>query len=113
MIEQALQNTLGFGVKDFIEKAIEGGWIYHGVYEHMPVTFTIETGHLYYIEFKYGDHTPIEYAVGEFLLLPQAWKAVGKTEGWKDPSYAQDNSKHVHYHHRFIDELYKLSEDND
>jgi len=51
-------------IKQFIEKAIEGG------YDGYPEPFCIECGNY---EAKTG---------GDLFLDPKAWEAVGKVEGW-------------------------------
>lgn len=52
-------------IQDFIAKAIEGGWI-------------SQWGTMTHINLE-----PIKH---EILLDPEAWKAVGKVEGWPDTS---------------------------
>ena len=51
--------------KQFIEKAIKGGW----KVKEKEVVFSDE------IEFEFTEH---------ILLDPKAWQAVGKVEGWED-----------------------------
>jgi len=50
-------------IKTFIEKAIEGGWVYRG-----PDTV---------LQKSHATLNP-----SWILLQPEAWKAVGKVEGW-------------------------------
>lgn len=96
-IEQALQNTLGFGVKEFIEKAVGGGWDKPDFWfsgwakEGLPVPRMI---------------------MFEALLDPKAWEAVGKAEGWSEDMdlCEQDITPRNHAksnHYRFIDALYQ------
>lgn len=87
--------------QQFIEKAIKGGWKYRG-YEQYPqeVEFLpsvkdgdvvkewnpywfrmlITTNHFDGKPFNAIKQERVEY----ILLDPEAWKAVGKVEGWKD-----------------------------
>ncbi|MCP6727347.1 MAG: hypothetical protein KJI69_05060 [Patescibacteria group bacterium] len=69
MIEKALQKVLGFGSKEFIEKAAIGGWRSADLKTDVLITLTErtlkDTGYLH-----------------QSILDPLAWKAVGKVEGW-------------------------------
>lgn len=80
MIEQALIKTLGFGVKEFVEKAIEGGWIT-----------------LHYNNLDYSPSVRVQLLAAEcsheILLDPFAWQAVGKVEGWTGIEADKPNSK--------------------
>lgn len=58
-------------IEEFVEKAIEGGWIPKGM-ENTP-----ETRDPLYVMCNYF-HQPT------FLLDPKAWQAVGKVEEWSD-----------------------------
>ena len=97
-IEQALQNTLGFGVKDFIEKAIEGGWKKNCKGWHIWANQVTHTGT--------NGFNEQSLTFEQILLDPKAWKAVGRTEGWMY-KLGERNT----LHHEFIDELYKLDKE--
>lgn len=58
-------------IPQFIETAIEGGW--------WPKP------HHYAIEFVEGEPKERLTNYGAILLDPEAWKAVGKVEGWAEP----------------------------
>lgn len=88
-IETALQKTLGFGAKDFISRAIEGGWTVFG--QVKKDSFRIEYGP-HGIVVHYHD-TPTQkgffpsqhvrsWDYATVLLDPASWRAVGKVEGW-------------------------------
>lgn len=117
--EKALINVVGFGFKEFIEKAIEGGWEPHRY-----------VGELVHDLNKFG-LSDEETAL--ILQDPSAWRAVGKVEGWEgegcmnckefkkkglgehfciegSPSESRYPEDHYRYH-QFIDELYKLTSD--
>lgn len=100
-INTALENTLGFGIEEFVKKAIEGGW---------KKPFITNTRISTLARYK------TNYSV--ILLDPKSWQAVGKTEGWKEK--IEDNVVAVSYAgrvmrgndpewlenmHRFIDAL--------
>ena len=65
-------------IKQFIEKAIEGGWeskISHGK------DFSVGLdGEIFYTNLN--ENRVRTFGVGEILLDPKAWEAVGKVEGW-------------------------------
>lgn len=63
MIEQSLQKVLGFGVEEFIKRAVEGGWIPYSQINPVP---------------------ELSVARDAILLDPLSWQAVGKVEGWED-----------------------------
>lgn len=78
-------------IKQFIEKAIEGGW---------------KTGNHY----EFSDGT--RYDQSGILLDPEAWKAVGKVEGWKEDTHytvegvrVREGTNYVKNMHRLIDAL--------
>lgn len=67
-------------IKQFIEKAIEGGWVFRSSIKVYRVTFDHP---------KYPHSVTLDSAevivstlVHEILLDPLAWQAVGKVEGW-------------------------------
>ena len=64
--------------QQFIEKAIEGGWTWYGSADFKP-----------YDERQWLFHRSTRYCVEvvsteQIILDPEAWKAVGKVEGWKE-----------------------------
>ena len=59
-MDKILQKILGFGTKEFVEKAIEGGW--EEPYRCSDSFCNTDDAHLF--------------------LDPLAWQAVGKVEGW-------------------------------
>ena len=60
--------------KDFIKKAIEGGWNWKGVC----------------MKFELGGwfHLTKEPYFQYILLKPEVWQAVGRVEGWEGKTYA-------------------------
>lgn len=70
-IEQALQKTPGFGSKEFIERAVKGGWTPAGVNCVGKAPSWIKQAALTRSKF-----------VERYLLSPNAWHAVAKTENW-------------------------------
>lgn len=98
IIEEVLQKILGFGRKEFIEKAIEGGWK-NEAYEVLT----------------YPDRKD-EYMIGGVFIDPLAWQAVGKVEGWpnlREMGGRNDAFKPMLYFvwmmHRMIDALCEQS----
>lgn len=98
MIEQSLKKVLGFGVKEFVEKAIAGGWMpvvsYGSRLNWMKRFYLLPSAHeaVVFVARDDGDQPPLEelswkiaYAV--ILLDPRAWLAVGKTEGWGERTH--------------------------
>lgn len=83
-IENALRKVLGFGPKEFCQKAIEGGWIP----EKWPSTDKTIEHRLDSFRSMYEDETGDMYRAGfdhlshRAMLDPLAWAAVGITEGW-------------------------------
>lgn len=62
-------------IQTFIEKAIEGGWKYHG-----DVPIYNESIDQWYVSDKDGGYVAL---IEEVIFLdPEAWKAIGRTEGW-------------------------------
>lgn len=133
-IELALQKVLGFGVKEFIEKAIEGGSNLAGHYQNKDglgyPTWKYEEGYIYFRQTILGfGGDPMRYEwkvnVEVILLDPLAWQAVGKVEGWKQdtdvtewkqgeevlkPHHFREGKiihlgEWIHNMHRFIDAL--------
>lgn len=93
-IEQALQKVLGFGVKEFIEKAIEGGYFPKGMYgtrANYLKRFELLAPAREQVNFILrddGDQPPLESlsilrSYSDVLLDPLAWQAVGRVEGWE------------------------------
>lgn len=83
-------------IQQFIEKAIEGGWKdlhsfqhYNGYWARVSLkeTTVIENA-------ETGEEETVQVAqafkLEEILLDPEAWKAVGKVEGWHGYCYACD-----------------------
>lgn len=119
MIEQAFIKTLGFDVKEFIEKAIEGGWLPRSTQNilvgRIPVSGV-------FVEI-FSDDPWISSVrdrrqsirIEEIMLDPLAWQAVGKVDGWsgsgdkaKDNLMRYSDFEEQHwktYMHRFIDAL--------
>ena len=64
-------------IKDFIQKAIEGGW----------------ENKLFWFKVKESEDSPVEIVdtsmnnINSILLDPLAWQAVGKVEGWEKKHY--------------------------
>lgn len=106
-IENALKKVLGFGVKTYIEKAIEGGWEPHASNffdseeenQVIPKPYLIEVGdevtdfecphELFVLSFdeeKYPnvgfENSRLGFTLVGAFLSPSAWQAVGKVEGW-------------------------------
>lgn len=110
-IETALQKTVGFGVKEFIEKAIEGGW--KKGYPNFKVEKVNDCGLWLDCKGLLGDFK-FHYVREEILLDPLAWQAVGKVEGWKEDKYTRydhfDNMpEYKEKMHRFVDNLCQQS----
>lgn len=89
-------------IPEFIEKAIEGGWLipdnkyssFHGEYPRdsaleIEVTEYQDTTMIKFwhkkIDFGGGVYTSIPFT--QMLLDPLAWQAVGKSEGWNGPEF--------------------------
>ena len=63
-------------IKDFIEKAIEGGW--EKGHEKYTVLMNISEFHLLVVD---GDKSQT-ISFTRIILDPKAWKAVGVIDGW-------------------------------
>lgn len=80
-------------IKQFIEKAIEGGWEETVFHPHgkKPINVDWGTGRhkndLYACGEGFWDN-PIKINIDGIFLDPKSWQAVGKVEGW-------DNGKHI------------------
>lgn len=78
-------------IKQFIERAIEGGWNPKGILTHPDHRFWWWHKDLDGHEgLSWAFNHPIEnstsgMSIEEILIDPEAWKAVGKVEGWKSP----------------------------
>lgn len=68
-------------IQRFVEKAIKGGW---RLLEDVPVSFETYGGISTENKFVFFDGTYTYRTLAEVLLDPEAWKAVGKVEGWPD-----------------------------
>jgi len=77
--EKTLIKTLGFGIKTFIEKSIEGGW--NGKYELLHLSGVDNDGVM--LRHLTNKRRIKALIVTEILLDPKAWEAVGKSEGWR------------------------------
>ena len=93
-------------IKQFIEKAIEGGWeskISHGK------DFSVGLdGEIFYTNLN--ENRVRTFGVGEILLDPKAWEAVGKVEFWGDTVEAKSGQAYKtrdykEKMHRMIDAL--------
>ena len=94
-IEQALQKVLGFGVSDFVKKAIEGGWKSSRYPKYTTERLkhvsefwaSIETTERTFSE-EENKEVPVTFTVPPetILLDPLAWKAAGKVEGGRKES---------------------------
>ena len=74
--------------KDFIEKAVEGGWkdkdIYKGVTVESPQKYVS-----FWNSEECCDLYPFEgMNLNNILLDPLSWQAVGRVEGWEGKTYA-------------------------
>lgn len=80
--------------KEFIEKAIEGGWK-QDEKEFCTISFLEENGcngeMCFVIDNTYSCHITGErkgktkhYQTSQIILDPKAWEAVGKVEGWQE-----------------------------
>tara|TARA_R110000850_G_C9576213_1_gene425576 strand:- start:92 stop:388 length:297 start_codon:yes stop_codon:yes gene_type:complete len=82
--------------KEFIEKAIEGGWehysdvITYDEKENQIVTLTSPP-----------DNIVTKVRIEVFILNPLVWEAVAKVEGWDEPL----ESEYDIYMHQMIDHL--------
>lgn len=78
--------------KQFIKKAIEGGWddsiqvIIRNGFPLENILVILDSIHIRFLdpENKLGSGNPRGYTLEEILLDPLAWKAVGKVEGWSE-----------------------------
>lgn len=73
--------------KQFIEKAIEGGWKFGIDCSNAPNFKMYDYGFTFGIELKSDIH------IDTIVLDPLAWAAIGKVEGWHENS---QESKTVH-----------------
>lgn len=70
----------------FIEKAIEGGWVPKD-WNYPTIIFddVSNSGRVFMVSNEHGENGSWwEYAIEVCFLDPEAWKAVGKVEGWDD-----------------------------
>jgi hypothetical protein len=106
-IEQALQKTLGFGVKKFIEKAIAGWYEMENdeivETDGLEVTITDE-GYETALSGK-TKNTVTKFTIEQILLDPLAWQAVGKVEGWGKGKHGLMMYEWLTNMHRMIDAL--------
>jgi len=102
-------------IQTFIEKAIEGGWRKDLTEKPLctpEISYLVpEKEKVYGVWFRWGKknergelHSESrEILMYEILLDPEAWKAVGKVEGWPEALERQEAWKT--YMHRMIDAL--------
>lgn len=83
--------------KQFIEKAIEGGFM-----ENPNWSFKNEDQGIVIKRSKDGAITSI-ISIEQLLLNPLAWQAVGKVEGWKNTSDYMDTPKSKAYWYKMHD----------
>lgn len=78
-------------IKQFIEKAIKGGWIYRGGLDFQE-WHVYDKGNTfiraYFDESRDSVH---DIAWEEIFLDPKAWQACGKVEGWKTTEVSHGN----------------------
>lgn len=65
--------------KQFIEKAIEGGWDIDGI---DVSDYVLEEDGSFFFNIDTKNNDGIRSHLGLILLDPKAWQAVGKVEGW-------------------------------
>lgn len=71
-------------IKEFIEKAIEGGWFPVGKGFNTSYSWHAEDDyHTWVFDFDVDDVERARMDRAEILLDPKAWQAVGKVEGWE------------------------------
>jgi len=106
-------------IKQFIEKAIEGGWEAWGhCTDSCPekATFEVSVDGKTMVahedtSFAANAHDQVAYPTSDMLLDPLAWKAVVKVEGWAiHEEYDSDGNckpgtEHIQRMHRMIDAL--------
>lgn len=91
-------------IKEFIEKAIEGGC---EPFNTLHMEYAEET-HVFGDELVVvaGDGLPYRRNIYQIFLDPKAWRAVGEVEGWKNGAY--EKMLMVHWEvkmHQMIDAL--------
>lgn len=95
--------------KEFIEKAIKGGWEYRGIKEDNFLK--VEDGSLDEDIFLFSKYNHYLIPISRILLNPKAWEAVGKVEGWNEESKLSSfrlagwNSTYRAKMHQMIDAL--------
>lgn len=121
MIEQSLKKVLGFGVEDFIKKAVVGGCDFDGEYKNYGLgqptwDFDEEKFQVNLRTLQHGIEGVMRVtttvSLNDILLDPKAWVAVCGTElvevdlesdGGFTSALLMENWKHKW--HRFIDTL--------
>lgn len=104
-LNKALQDTVGFGVEEFIKKALAGGW-YPVIFITKPMK--ARTGEITINGEEYEFILPNNGGVSIFLD-PNAWKAVGVIESWEN---LEGNGEYPVFRdkiHQFIDNLIKIT----
>lgn len=95
-----LKSVCGFGVAEFVRKAVEGGWRSDEYSDEDMTWYEIRHGHL-----------AGENGLAHMLINPAAWRAVGKVEGWRtgmtfaDTFNGRKLSGYEYHMHRFLDAL--------
>lgn len=92
-------------IQDFITKAIEGWWEPEDPTMLMQNIKFLPTGMRFYLTGH--ERAGIYYAYAEVFLDPEAWKAVGKVEGWQEPDFydTKPTKAYLARMHRMIDAL--------
>lgn len=80
-----------------IISAIKGGWRNKGkwkIYDEWEIHIPEQNSDLwYFISWKDKKFERVSFTVNECLVDPDFWKALGKTEGWRDVLYCTNPSK--------------------
>lgn len=89
-------------IEQFVKKAIEGQ-------EGNLPKHTVVRANRYWVELLDANGTPYTQSLDTWLLDPEAWKAVGKVEGWEEQGgflYPNLNgTRWQHEMHRMVDAL--------
>lgn len=93
--------------KEFIERAIEGGWEYNEfpkLWGKVPFKhFNPKTSSVVFLNPITRRQMWVQFS--KILLDPIAWQAVGKVEGWKSPYNIEIQTEWSKNMHRMIDAL--------
>lgn len=88
--------------KTFIEKAIEGNW--YPCERGSDVSYGYNKKYRLW-EFSVNDVLKVRMSIHEILLRPDAWRAVGKVEGWGKGSLDEWSKGYKYRMHSMIDAL--------